>query len=46
MLSDLADMSGSGLGREGNKPKEAGDFQGDKEPTEKAEEWTGEVEVQ
>lgn len=28
MLSDLADMSGSGLGREENKTLGAGDFQG------------------
>lgn len=30
MPSDLADMSGSGLGREENRPIEAGDFQGTK----------------
>lgn len=42
MLSDPADMSGSGLGKE----QERLVIFRDKEPTEEAEEWTGEVEVQ
>lgn len=45
MLSDPADMSGSGLGRKEGKSLGAGDFR-DKEPSEEVAEWAGEVEVQ
>lgn len=46
MRSDPAAVSGRGLGREEDGRLGAGDFLGDKEPTEEAEEGAREVEVQ